>query len=381
MENNHILKYSDYKFKFIEVFNTLTGEYIRSGILKDGKDTDIDPFMRSFPGLLDIGIMGGCKAASKGLCRAGGSISGCYQGARKYDPEKDMKLDDYKSIIDEGKENGLMQVALGGAGNPNDHQYFNEICEYTRSNNIVPNYTTSGIDLTDDAVVTTKKYCGAVAVSWYYQKFTVDALKKFIDAGCKTNIHFVLSKETINDAIDLLEKHMLQWKDDNKIYIYNFEENPINAFIFLLYKPVGLGRIDNMLTLENDSEKIQKFFFLVSKEHPFKIGFDSCSIPAIVNFSEDIDENSIDTCEGGRFSAYISANMHMMPCSFDQEMKWGVDLRNHTLKEAWESDKFNDFRSRLMHSCMNCDKRIICMGGCPIKHEIVLCDKKEKYKK
>ena len=106
LENNHIVKYSDKKFKFIEVFNTLTGEYIRSGILKDGNDTNIDPFMRSFPGLLDIGIMGGCKAASNGLCRAGGSISGCYQGARKYDPQKDMRLNDYKSIIDEGKENG-----------------------------------------------------------------------------------------------------------------------------------------------------------------------------------------------------------------------------------------------------------------------------------
>jgi len=33
----------------------------RSGILdKDGRDTGIDPFMASFPHLLDVGIMGHC---------------------------------------------------------------------------------------------------------------------------------------------------------------------------------------------------------------------------------------------------------------------------------------------------------------------------------
>ena len=61
----------------------------------------------------------------------------------------------------------------------------------------------------------------------------------------------------------------------------------------------------------------------------FQIGFDSCSIPGIVNFTSKIDENSIDTCEGGRYSMYISADMIAIPCSFDnQELRWGFDISN-----------------------------------------------------
>ena len=70
----------------------------------------------------------------------------------------------------------------------------------------------------------------------------------------------------------------------------------------------------------------------------------------------------------------------MMPCSFDNEdMRWAVDLRSHTIKEAWMSSEFEDFRSRLKMSCPECTERDLCMGGCPIRPEIVLCDKKYQY--
>lgn len=374
------MKFFDKENSFLEMFDTESGAYIRSGVIKDGKDTDVDPFMRYFPGLLDVGIMGGCKAASSGLCKAGGSLSGCYQGARPYNPDNDMKFEDYKRIVDEGSKHGLMQIALGGAGNPNDHVDFEKICKYTREHNIVPNYTTAGIGLTDKMADITKKYCGAVAVSWYKQQFTVDALRKFIAKGCKTNIHYVLSKETIADAISLLENHILTYKDSsNQEQIFDLANEHINAIIFLLYKPVGLGKIENMLTLKDDKDNIAKFFDLVtSKWHCFKIGFDSCSIPAVLNFSKNIDLNSVDTCEGGRFSAYISADMVMVPCSFDQKHKWGVSLRDHSILDAWKSFKFDKFRENMETSCPNCEKRLACMGGCPIKNNIVLCDSSDR---
>ena len=41
-----------------------------------------------------------------------------------------------------------------------------------------------------------------------------------------------------------------------------------------------------------------------------------------------MDWRSLDTCEEARWSAYISSDMKMMLCSFDnQEMRWAVDLR------------------------------------------------------
>ena len=364
-DKKNIKTYRDSAYKFNEIFDLRTGFYLRT----DSEETKRDSFMRSFPALLDIGIMGGCKSCR--LCSAD-----CYQGGRPYNPEKDMKLEDYKKIIDEGAKKGLQQVALGGAGNPNDHKDFEEIVRYTRSKDIIPNYTTSGIELSDEAVKATKMYCGAVAVSWYYQDFTVKALKKFLDSGMKTSIHFVLSRESIEDAIKCLETGKLIYSRDKE---FDLNENKINAVIFLLYKPVGLGRTDKILTLRNDEEQIKRFFKAIeNNKNKFKIGFDSCSIPGIINYSESIDRTSIDSCEGGRFSAYINSDLIMTPCSFDQNLKYGISLKESSVEDVWNSDKFSEFRSKLFFRCPDCKNRENCLGGCPLKQEIVLCNSENR---
>ena len=66
--------YFDKENRFAEIFNPENGFYLRTGILDEHKiDTGIDPFMRNYPSLLDIGIMGHCKNAKE-------CTIGCYQG-------------------------------------------------------------------------------------------------------------------------------------------------------------------------------------------------------------------------------------------------------------------------------------------------------------
>ena len=51
----------DHKFHFVSGFDTDTGTYVRTGILDaQGRDTGHDPFMASFPHLIDVGVMGHC---------------------------------------------------------------------------------------------------------------------------------------------------------------------------------------------------------------------------------------------------------------------------------------------------------------------------------
>ena len=241
---------------FVSCFNEKTGEYIRSGIIENGVDTGMDPFMASFPELLDIGIMGHCIHGQSGLC---------------------MK------------------------------------------------------------------------------------------AGVKTNIHYVLHSDSIDEAIQRLKEK-------------TFPEG-INAVVFLLHKPIGLGTAEKMVDFRN--EKFWELIKYVSEEKTgYKVGFDSCTVPALVNHLGNIELSSLDTCEGARWSAYISADMKMMPCSFDnQEQRWAVDLNRYTIKEAWESSKFNEFRNYFRTSCPECKQREACMGGCPIVPEIVLCAEKQSCKK
>lgn len=368
---------------FISCFNQETGFYFRTGILEDGKDTGVDPFMASFPELLDVGIMGHCIHGKTGLCQKAGI--GCYQdGLHSNNPN--MSLEDFKKIAEQCKGK-TFQFALGGCGDPDQHEHFEEILKVCKENGIVPNFTTSGFGITKALAKLCKQYCGAVAVSWYRSPYTLKAINLLLAEGVKTNIHYVLSKSTLTEALQHLRRDELNNSiDRNKFnsqgglaqsysrYSLQFPKG-INAVIFLLHKPVGLGTKEDMIT--RDNKDFLNFLDLVNeREFPYKIGFDSCTVPALINLDK-VDPNCLDTCEGGRWSAYITPDMKLLPCSFDnQEQKWAVDLAQYSIAEAWESSTFNDFRNHFSHSCPDCKHRTSCMGGCPIVPEIVLCDKK-----
>ena len=350
-----MIKKIDKKNKFVSMFNPNTGFYMRSGVIENGKDTGVDPFMTSFPELLDIGIMQTCVCAHR--CNVD-----CYQKAIER-TGNNMSVEDFESVLKQSKGK-LFQCAIGGSGDVDTHENFEEIVKLCREYNIVPNFTTSGIMMTKEKADTCKKYCGAVAVSEHFADYTEKALDLLLEAGVKTNIHYVLSNKSIDIAIDRLKNG-------------GFKKG-INAVIFLLYKNVGLGKEENILRM--DDPRVKEFFHIIDTgQFDFKTGFDSCTVPALINMTSNINEDSFDTCEGGRWSAYITSDMKMMPCSFDnQDMRWAVDLRTHTIQEAWDSDQFEDFRSYFKNSCKGCSRQCECRGGCPVRREIVLCDRKEK---
>ena len=115
-------KYYDKKNNFVETFNSETGFYIRSDDLTTGKE----PFMRDFPALLDIGIMGHCVHGASGLCIQSGVQ--CYQNGL-HTQEPNMSLENFKRIVDECKGK-TFQFALGGRGDVDQHEDFEEILKY-----------------------------------------------------------------------------------------------------------------------------------------------------------------------------------------------------------------------------------------------------------
>ena len=341
----------DRKNRFFSVFDPDTGYYIRTGVLdEDGNDTGVDPFMTSFPELIDVGIMQTCVCSKQ--CNVD-----CYQKAIDRIGDN-MSIENFTKILDECKGK-CFQFALGGAGDVDTHKDFEKIVRLCREYNIVPNFTTSGIAMTKEKADICKKYCGAVAVSWHNADYTYRSVDMLLKAGVKTNIHYVLGNNSIEDAIRRLKTN-------------DFPQG-INAVVFLLYKPVGLGKKENVLC--NDDPRIEEFFNVIDNGgFDFKIGFDSCTIPGIINHCHNINHDSVDTCEGGRWSMYITADMKALPCSFDnQDLKWAYDISNDTIQNAWDSDVFDDFRNHFRNSCPNCERRRECMGGCPIRNEIVLC--------
>jgi MoaA/NifB/PqqE/SkfB family radical SAM enzyme len=307
--------------KYAIVFNPKTGMEILSGI-----NGNPDPFVLDFPSLMDIGIMGNCL----------NNCAFCYQGENK---GANMKLEDYKKIIDEA-EPYVMQVALGGKGDPNLHENFKEIVEYTRSRNIIPNYTTSGNNLSDEQVEISK-LCGAVAVSDYNQEFSYRAISKLGSAKIKSNIHFVYSRSRSERAFEILK--------GRDVWEGKVDLEKLNAVIFLLFKPQGRGK---NLTHEIPTEEQIKVFASLVNEHKtkFKIWVDRCLVNKIkkLNMFPKEQEQFVDTCEGSRASVYVSPDMKLIPCSFGNHDEYGISIKDKSIKEVWtEGKSFKEFRKIL----------------------------------
>lgn len=350
----------DFENKYLVTFNDLTGEYTRSCVYDDnGNETDLEPFMGDMPHLLDIGIMGACEHGLSGLCQKTGTY--CYQDGQAVQ-KPHMSLEDYRLIMDQ-IEGHVFQVALGGRGDADCHPDFEKLLIETRKHKIVPNITTSGFKFTQEKAALVKKYCGAAAVSWYDTPYTRKAIRLLLDEGVTTNIHFILSRQSISKAIDLI-------KNDG------FPKG-IAALVFLLYKPIGNKK--EGLVLHKHHPDIGEFFELMNaNSKTYRYGFDSCLAPGVLINCQDVSRTCIEPCESGRFSAYIDSELNFYPCSFVQEDKYRRSLKTRTIKDIWQGDAFNAFRALQKIRCPDCRDRVDCLGGCPSIDAINLCHRKER---
>ena len=338
--------YKDKKYNFFEVFNENNGFLLRSNIIKNNRETKKEPTQRSYPELIDVGIMGHCLACEEGLCKNVGV--NCYQYAQVR-KRPNMSLDDYKEIVRQSKGK-TFQIALGGAGDPNKHECFGEVLKYSVENGIIPNLTTSGFGLTDNEIDLIKKYCGAVAVS-YYSKLdengnetnpqTINAIERFIAADCRTNIHYVITKQNVKEARYRLENGLFP--------------KGINAVIFLLHKSIETDLKSKTLD-GRDVDYIDFIKTATSGKFDFKIGFDSCQTPALKRFSVNVAKEALEYCEASRFSMYIDCEMNAYPCSFAwNAASYSVSLKGKSILDAWESNEFEKFRKR--QYCKVCEKQ------------------------
>jgi len=198
MERNHVIygekvnKVVSRKYNY--VFNKETGFSMRWGESKDQ-----DSFWGPLPELADISI--------SNRCNNNGPF--CYRNST---PDGSlMSIEDYEKILEQLPT--TFQVALGG-GEPTLHPEFTDILELAREYDIVPNYTTNGNNLTPEILEASKKHCGAVAVSWYRGALT--ALRKMVEHAIKTNIPFIVTPDSVSEAIGFIQNPDFMWLISSK---------------------------------------------------------------------------------------------------------------------------------------------------------------------
>lgn len=334
-----IREYPEQHYKTL--FNQRTGFFMR---LED--DGYSEPFWaEEGPELLDISITNYCER-------------GCQFCYRKANPKgHHMSLESLKHVITQAKNAGVFQIALGG-GNPNQHPHFNDILRMIREAGIVPSYTTNGDGLSEDILVATKTYCGAMAVSLYEPYIGYDDIFERIHSiGIKCNAHIILKKDTIDMLTNWFKNppHFFKW---------------VNAVVILNYKPI----ISDSGFMVKDTQKLQQFYEAVSSCNTMKIGFDSCSVPGIVSWM-NVNSALIEPCESARFSAFISEDLRMYPCSFMVNTDLFGDLKSQSLTDIWhDHPTFVDHRERIKNNnCSACKVQNLCNGGCVFLPEINQC--------
>lgn len=328
-------------------FNKKNGVHIRWGKTMSSED---DPVWSPFgPEILDLEI-------SEGICM--GNCPYCYKSNGKDAKDHHMSLDEFKTILSKMPKT-LTQIAFGICDIESNKDFW-KMLKYSRNQGVIPNYTCNGFQVTDKVAKKTAELCGAVAVSLVNKNRTIDAVKRFIDAGCpQVNIHYMLSEETYDRAHLLIEelKHVQGFR----------------ALVFLQYKPKG--RNPAAFSVVKTVEKYKKLIdHCVAADVGY--GFDSCSCPS---WYQTIDSDQLEKismcgepCESALFSSYISCHGEFFPCSFiEGEKGWteGLDVFdcNNFLKDIWMHPRVAEWRKNLIHSTANCKCKMqsICRA-CPV---------------
>lgn len=321
-----------------------TGVTFRWGI----KFSD-DPGFAPWPELADISISNHCTYG----------CPFCYRDSN--DNKSFISVEDFRFILQQlqhKKWGNVFQVALGG-GEPLEHPHFLKLIDTVLEFGIVANFTTNGKHVTRKLALNLKGKVGAVAVSVSnIRKMNQNAINTLITCGIRTNIHFLLYRENLSQAIDMLHGH------------YDENLKGINAVIFLTHKP--MGRADNSDTLIWNEQLASFVKCIDTKKSSMRIGFDACFVPVLLH-TTSVDSRFVDPCECGYFSIYIDEQLNVKPCSFTPNMKDYFNLRQTSFNEIW-TKHLSEFRRTNKKPCKrNCTVTSSCRSGCPYFPQLNHC--------
>lgn len=326
---NKMCKSDNYNY----LFNLKNGYFLRWGATPAD-----DPISAPGPEILDIEITTICDNGCP-FCYKGNTANG-----------KNMSLKTFKKVLDKFPPT-LTQIAFGADASATANPDLWDMARYARSKFVIPNITVANIS--DEVADKLSALMGAVAVSRYADKNKCyDSVKKLTDRGMdQINIHNMICEETFDQTMETI----YDMTHDSRLI-------GMNALVLLSLKKKGRGE-KGFTPLSQE-----RFNLLVEAATKARInyGFDSCGANKYINYLES--ENpvnkkqllmSVEPCESGLFSTYVSVDGEYFPCSFCEGVEgWekGIDLLSisNFTEEVWNSDRVNEWRKKLLGNCRNC---------------------------
>jgi len=284
--------------------------------------------------------------------------TGCYN-SREEDEPKDVPLDMAKAVIDKLANLGVLSLSFGG-GEPTLHPGIFEIADYAREKQILPNMTTNGLTMTEQFA----KKC-SVFGNVHFSIHSLQDMDHIFSSiqtyrkvtGNKPGLNLLLTTETLPHLDDIVNK--ARKFSVHKILFLRYKTTAKNENIQGLVADEAL--VDLPIRLKELQRKNMRVMFL----------FD-CSLFEILAEQKFSDINTFRKydnrgCWGGNSYIAIDVNGMYKPCSFWKESFGNVlDL----CFDNWIHDsKLNEFRSvRKDESCIRCEYKELCLGGCRLLH-------------
>jgi len=272
-----------------------------------------------------------------------------------------MTVDDYKFVLSQLSSatwGNVFQVAIGG-GEPLEHPDFLDILGASLRAGVTPNVTTNGMLVSSSVASLLRDRVGAMAISVSdMANYPKTAIGHLVSAGVRTNIHFLLRRSTVLQAIDILNGLF-----DNLLA-------GVNAVIFLTHKAKGRAISSDNLAWNGD---LGRFVRAVdARRTTVKVGFDACLVPLLLH-STRVDTQLIDSCECGFFSVYIDEMLNVSPCSFSTGSKYSWNLRSMSFEHIWQKE-LGQYRAEIHNDCQRkCPAHAACRGQCPFFPDLTLC--------
>lgn len=320
-----------------------------------GTDLETDPHRAPWPELVDISVSNRC---TKGCAF-------CYRDSR---PDGElMSLEAYEYVLEQLTSplwGAPFQVALGG-GEPLEHPQFLGILEATAVRGIVANFTTNGLHLDSTWAKLLPGRAGAVALSVpRISELDPSRPRMLRDAGVRTNLHFILDRDSLPEAIEIARGLHDRFLSD------------LSGIVFLTRKPKG--RASPQGCLEFGDPLLDRFLELVANPRTrIPLGFDACAVPLLLQ-SGCADPRTVDACECGFFSAYIDEKLDVKPCSFDMGDAWTSNLFEEDFATIWE-ERWEPYRlAQSAQVCAReCGNKAHCRGTCPHFPGLSFCHTEE----
>jgi radical SAM protein with 4Fe4S-binding SPASM domain len=323
------------------------------------------PQARSLTGLLSSPILVDWQITE----RCGMGCPQCY--ASSIPKGKDVSWEDALLAVEQMREAGVCQVALGG-GEPVLHPRLDELLELIRENGMVPNITTTGVGMSEKQLRSMKKNCGAVAMSLegVDEKFSLrrkqgfTMFRKVADRFLAADVPLVFQVTVSSGNIDELDA----------IVEFCASIEPLYGVVFLAHKPAGRAQIfDRPLAGLDHPTVHEKIMRAVRTLHSkTRVGFDCCFTPTLVGLESDmgfLPGTVVEGCSATRSGVGLTPDLDLLPCTFLTDKVLG-NLRERTLLEVWNGLPASHFRKGMeLHAvtdanCRSCSANANCLGGC-----------------